>query len=95
MNVKEAIDNVESCVRFAMSDYNTGPEEDAYDEEALAIATEAMKKQDPMKPIKDKYGDCDCPICNASVEFSGVNTYSKHGLCPDCGQAIDWEEEKE
>ena len=62
------------------------------DEEIEHIWT-AMDKAEPMKPIKDKYGDCDCPICNASVEFSGVNTYSKHGLCPSCGQAIDWEEQ--
>ena len=62
------------------------------DEEIEHIWT-AMDKAEPMKPIKDKYGDCDCPICNASVEFSGVNTYSKHRLCPSCGQAIDWEEQ--
>ena len=61
------------------------------DEEIEHIWT-VMDKAEPIRPIKDKYGDCDCPICNASVEFSGVNTYFKHGFCPSCGQAINWEE---
>ena len=92
MNVKEAIDNVESCVHFAMSDYNTRPEEDAYDEESLAIAIKAMKKQEPMKPVKEIFGNYDCPVCNAYVEFSGNQSYYKHEYCSSCGQAIDREE---
>ena len=64
------------------------------DEEIEHIWT-AMDKAEPMKPIKDKYGDCDCPICNAYVKFYGNQSYYKHEYCPNCGQAIDWNEGEE
>ena len=51
---------------------------------------ETMEKGKPMKPIKDKYGNSDCPVCNAYVEFSGNQSYYKHEYCSGCGQAIDW-----
>ena len=90
MNVKEAIDNVESCVHFAMSEYNTGPEEDAYDEESLAIAIKAMKKQDPMK-VKTTFGGwLNCPACDMDISDYGTHDFTP-GYCPNCGQAINWE----
>ena len=50
------------------------------------------KKQVPMKPVKEIFGNYDCPVCNAYVEFSGNQSYYKHEYCSSCGQAIDWEE---
>ena len=50
------------------------------------------KKQEPMKPVKEIFGNSDCPVCNAYVEFSGNQSYYKHGYCPNCGQKIDWED---
>ena len=64
------------------------------DEEIEHIWT-VMDKVEPIRPIKDKYGDCDCPICNAYVKFYGNQSYYKHEYCPNCGQAIDWNEGEE
>lgn len=89
MNVKEAIDNVESCVHFAMSDYNTRPEEDAYDEESLAIAIKAMKKQEPMK-LNREWAALDL-ACAGCGNFIG-GWEERPNYCPDCGQKLDWED---
>lgn len=65
-----------------------------YVKEAIEIATSAIKKQIPKKPIKhyfyDRYYAVDyfyqCPNhCNDRFQLS--NTYS---FCPNCGQALDW-----
>ena len=60
------------------------------DEEIEHIWT-AMDKAEPMKPVKEIFGNYDCPVCNAYVEFSGNQSYYKHEYCSSCGQAIDWE----
>lgn len=51
------------------------------DEWAMEIAVKAMEKQIPKKPI---YGTC--PWCGVWLPISH--------RCPNCGQAIDWSEEK-
>ena len=60
------------------------------DEEIEHIWT-AMDKAELMKPVKEIFGNYDCPVCNAYVEFSGNQSYYKHEYCSSCGQAIDWE----
>ena len=88
MTNKEAYQLIESCLEYDKG-MSENPEACI---EAIRLAKEVFDKQDPIKPVKEIFGNYDCPVCNASVEFSGVNTYFKHGLCPSCGQAIDWEE---
>ena len=54
--------------------------------EALVMAINALEKQIPKKPIKDKYvPELDfCPECGTEV------TYCNY--CPHCGQKINWNE---
>lgn len=49
------------------------------------IVLKALKRNEPMKPIKDKE-DHRCPKCAHIVD----NHY-----CSDCGQALDWGKENE
>lgn len=93
MEINESIEIVK--LAFDNREYPVKPEDEAKEAEALAIAIKAMKKQDPMKPVKEIFGNYDCPVCNAYVEFSGNQSYYKHGYCPNCGQAIDWNEGEE
>lgn len=62
--------------------------------EAVQMATEALVKQIPKKPY---YGDeydsiwiCPNPNCRRGYD----KDLEKHKYCPDCGQAIIWEEQK-
>ena len=95
--LREAIENVKDCVRYAISEHNWSDGQDAYDEESLTIAVEAMKKQDPMKPekINDNYY---CRVCNEFVgsedcyDGEGKNIRYEKTYCENCGQAIDWNE---
>jgi hypothetical protein len=54
----------------------------------------ALEKQTPVKPrFKPSdfaaHGEYYCPTCNKFLGFH----YNKHDTyCPDCGQALDWEE---
>lgn len=93
MNIYDAIENIELCVRYAMSDCNTTPEEDAEDEEALTIAIEAMKKQEPMKLVR-KWKNLYCPNCDQWILWDDVIPNKTDNYCGICGQKLDWEEEK-
>lgn len=47
------------------------------------------KKQEPIKPIYDhRYAELGCSFCGNQV--SGWE--ERPNYCPNCGQAIDWEE---
>lgn len=60
------------------------------DETSLAIIKSALKKQVPMKPIINKMRRRVCPNCMDWLPYSPEVKY-----CPDCGQAIDWNEGEE
>lgn len=68
-------------------DYAQFPE---YVKEAIKIATSAIEKQIPKKPVTEKdkvvFGIvCGrCPECDSAV-YSTANLY-----CHGCGQALDW-----
>ncbi len=64
-------------------------ENNAYD-----ITIEALGKQLPKKPIEvsELYGYVKCPICQSETSinvFGADNCY-----CMNCGQKLDWDEEK-
>lgn len=63
---------------------------DAEFESALALAIEALEKQMPKKPDKDNengvYEKEHCPSCHRSL-------FPNDHHC-ECGQAIDWEDDK-
>ena len=64
-------------------------EEEVKEAEALTIAIEAMKKQEPMKP-KRYIGEYEhenypiCPACGACI--------SDDNFCFKCGQKLNWED---
>lgn len=55
----------------------------------LCIAMEAFQKQVPVKPVYDhRYAEMGCAFCGNSVG----GWEESPDYCPQCGQAIDWEE---
>ena len=75
---------------YTLNSFNLRTNADNYDNCALDLAIEALKKQIPEKPRLAKFSDTgivysqDCPACKHKL-FIGT-TY-----CRDCGQKIDWE----
>ena len=59
--------------------------------EAICKAVEALEKQIPKKPTRGKYGHTECACCGWIVE-SFCGDLEKYPFCPNCGQAIDWED---
>ena len=57
-------------------------------EEAKYLAIKALKKQIPKKPLKDN-GDFICPSC--STYYNMLHGYD---CCTQCGQRLDWGEDK-
>ena len=56
---------------------------------------EAVEKQKPERPIKDKWKHDCCPSCGwfVSEETGWGDRYNPH--CENCGQAIQWDENLE
>lgn len=58
---------------------------------AIEMAKDALRKQEPRKPVKIKsiqLGECfGCPLCE-EILFR-----VKSDFCSDCGQALDWQED--
>ena len=60
-------------------------------EEACLLACQALEKQIPKKPTMGKYGHTECACCGSIVE-SFCGDLEQYPFCPNCGQAIDWED---
>lgn len=66
-------------------------------EEAIKLAKEALKKQIPKKVEKQQWIDT---VCECGRVFSKHHGDGYHSIpyenqtkyCPECGQALDWEE---
>ena len=56
-----------------------------------ATVIKALEKQIPKKPTMGKYGHTECACCGWVVE-SFCGDLEQYPFCPNCGQAIDWEE---
>lgn len=68
-------------------------------ENAYEMAINALEKQIPKKPIYEGDGYSDghlvydtwiCPLCEKRYEAD----YDDYDYCPNCGQKIDWSDEK-
>lgn len=61
------------------------------DYECLMMCANALEKQIPKKPIKDRrYTKELCPVCNDFVRlYAGTPML----FCCNCGQALDWSNE--
>lgn len=69
-----------------------------YIEDELRLAVEALEKQIPKKPIpKGKY-HFSCPLCKNELgiarEDISVYDMTPPNFCENCGQALDWSDEK-
>lgn len=60
---------------------------------------EAVDKQKPKKIIIEPYCPTECPTCGHELSTSLGDGYYKYPTflerCPNCGQAIQWEESEE
>lgn len=65
-----------------------------WQQEACAIAIEAIKRQIPKKVKYDEYGKEEgyphCPTCGGTL----INDFVGVAYCPNCGQNLDWEDEE-
>ena len=97
MTAEEAIDILDRCVigdcELCVNNerhcgYCKGSD---YAFSAIAEAQKALEKQIPKKPTRGKYGHTECACCGWIVE-SFCGDLGKYPFCPNCGQAIDWED---
>ena len=87
MNTEKAIKEINSRIELANRQHYA----DLVPEyiEALEQAAEALRKQEPMKLTYDhRYGETGCAFCGNMG--SGLEELPNY--CPQCGQAIDWED---
>lgn len=69
-------------------------------EEVKQKVNEALEKQIPKKPTIVHFWSRDemnCPNCDSyliSKDTTGITIGNKVNYCEECGQAIDWSEEK-
>ena len=86
---KERLELIEKCYRGEVEDYK----------QALELGVKALEKQIPKKPVYEGDGYSDghlvydtwiCPLCEKRYEVD----YDDYDYCPDCGQKIDWSDEK-
>lgn len=74
--------------------------EHIYNEIAKQEAIEALEKQIPKKPLKQKFGFCDlvgffdfrlvCSKCHKAIIDTISEIQYKPNFCHYCGQALDW-----
>lgn len=60
--------------------------------EEMQLAISALEKQVPKKPYNEDDTVWRCPNCNAEYGFDPA--YDVYDYCPNCGQAVLWEEYK-
>lgn len=91
MTNQEAVDILEE-VKYnddSMYAYN-----DAYCE-ALDMAIEALKAQEPVKPVVDidtwECGNCGHTLEHQQLLGDNVLLHEQYNFCPNCGRAVKWE----
>ena len=77
----QEIDRIENAIRHIQTAADVDPW-------AAEIAVRAMRKQIPT-PIIIENGFVKCTECGKYIRFPLIDKYNN---CPECGQAIDWEE---
>lgn len=87
MKTEKAIKEINNRIELANRWY-AGPMQQST--EALELAVEALRKQEPMKPKADgEFGLC--KRCGYVFNSELVSEYCVK-YCPYCGQKIDWED---
>lgn len=64
---------------------------------AIDMAIADMEKQIPKKPFRDKDNSnfWTCPYCKEEMYWDTDYGQQKFRYCNQCGQALDWSEERE
>lgn len=91
MTEKDVIEYLKNRYLVVGSPLNPTKEECKRHNAVIDMATEALRKQIPIKPVA-VLGACDKPEyeCKNCGDTIPDNMYE---FCPWCGQAIDWSEE--
>lgn len=91
ISIERAIEILDPQHRERYSDLSDGMEQV---NEACRMGMDALKKQVPKKPVKDKYKHNCCPSCGWIVSYDEGwgEKYVPH--CENCGQAIDWSDKE-
>lgn len=96
MDNKKAIQLLdELLLRGNFTDQFGDMEDSSPYEEAVEIARQAIEKQIPKKPRKEKYfyGKIYyCPLCKKLI---GKDAFVLTSSCQSCGQTLDWSDENE
>nr|DAE34489.1 MAG TPA: LysW biosynthesis protein LysW [Caudoviricetes sp.] len=98
MTTKEIIESIDYCLKCDNDRIPTTQKD-------LQTIKEALEKQIPKKPLKQKFGFCDlvgffdfrlvCPECEQPIaQYFNKKEY-KPRYCHNCGQALDWSEVEE
>ena len=98
MNASEAVKIINGRIEFGKREYSDVASEYI---EALEMAIEAFRKQEPMKPVPLEYDplrphgwEYGCPACGNAVGFNkyAVEYTDNDPFCPSCGRKLDWED---
>ena len=88
MTTETAIEIINGRIEFGKREYSDVAPEYI---EALEMAIEALRKQEPMRPEADgEFGSC--KRCWYVFDSELISEHCVK-YCPYCGQAIDWSEE--
>lgn len=77
----EALEILSDTARFG-GDYGN------IDRQAYLILEQALKRNEPMKPIYEKDGTRSCPCCKGNWLTPNFK------FCSDCGQKLDWSDDE-
>ena len=85
---------IEDAIKI-IKEITNGLGENGYVRQANNTAIDALEKQLPKKPIREKWSPTECPSCKAELSELIGDGYYKDWVtlkfC-DCGQRLDWEE---
>lgn len=97
MTIEEAINELNELTMYVEHAFTE--EHKCKSFEALQMAIESLERQIPKKPedIQTpliRWGIC--PICKGLPEQLGSpqRIFNSENYCPNCGQAIDWEDQE-
>lgn len=98
MKIEKVIDQLKDLVKDMccfISDEECTEWKEIYlkDIEALNQAIDLLSRNIKKKPIKAEDGDPCCPKCHYDFYIEDIGQIFQPEFCPDCGQAIDWEDE--
>ncbi len=85
----DALKRIETCAELGIDTHSKNISDDmAKLRSDISIVQQALKHNEPMKPIYEKDGTRSCPCCKGNWLTPNFK------FCSDCGQKLDWSDEK-